>query len=210
MLVIMHRSLLLVSVLLGVLLLSPLPARAEESTIKHPGDHPHYSVELEPHVLFAWDNNFYAGSGFGLGGRVTIPVTHEGFIKSINNSVGIGFGLDWVHYGDCYYYYGPVNVGCGADFFEIPIVMQWNFYLSRHWSVFGEPGLYIYHGNFDVGGYCGGVVGPRGVVYYANCPSTTSVEPAFWAGGRYHINDSVSLTMRIGYPTFTFGVSFFP
>jgi hypothetical protein len=206
----MHRSLLLVPLLAAVLFLSTRSAHADD-TIKHPGDHPHYVVELEPHALFAWNNSFYAGDGFGLGGRVSIPVTHEGFVPSINNSVAIGFGLDWVHYGDCFYYYNAFgNVGCGADYFEFPVVMQWNFYVAQHWSVFGEPGLYVYHGDFNLNGYCGGVVGPRGVVYNVNCPSTTSVDFAFWAGGRYHFNDKVSLTMRIGYPTFSIGVSFFP
>ena len=27
--------------------------------------------------------------------------------------------------------------------------MQWNFWLSTHWSVFGEPGLVIFHGFFE-------------------------------------------------------------
>jgi hypothetical protein len=30
-----------------------------------------------------------------------------------------------------------------------------------------------------------------------------------WVGGRFHFNDKISLTMRIGYPDFSFGVSFF-
>jgi hypothetical protein len=28
-------------------------------------------------------------------------------------------------------------------------------------------------------------------------------------GGRYHFNDRISLTMRIGYPSFAIGISFF-
>jgi hypothetical protein len=31
--------------------------------------------------------------------------------------------------------------------------------------------------------------------------------PAFFAGGRYHFSDRVTLTMRVGYPSFTAGVS---
>jgi hypothetical protein len=30
-----------------------------------------------------------------------------------------------------------------------------------------------------------------------------------YAGGRYHFSDSVALTLRIGYPTLSVGVSFF-
>jgi hypothetical protein len=39
--------------------------------------------------------------------------------------------------------------------------------------------------------------------------SSTGVGPAFWVGGRYHFNDTVALTLRLGYPDLlTFGVSF--
>jgi hypothetical protein len=30
----------------------------------------------------------------------------------------------------------------------------------------------------------------------------------FNAGGRFHFNDSLALTMRVGYPSFSLGVSF--
>jgi hypothetical protein len=36
-------------------LMTAVPAHAE-GIIKHPGDHPSYGVELEPHGLLAWDN----------------------------------------------------------------------------------------------------------------------------------------------------------
>ena len=188
-------------------------ARADD-TIKRPGDHPHYSVELEPHGLVGWAAQ-WTGTGFGLGGRVSIAITHDGFIKSINNSVAIGFGLDWLHYGGtgCIYdprfpnycyaygYYGS------ADFIQIPIVMQWNFYVAEKWSVFGEPGLYIWHGSYSSPYACGGPTLP-GCPYYGN---DTGVGPAFWVGGRFHFSDAASLTMRLGYPEFlTVGVSFFP
>jgi hypothetical protein len=62
--------------------------------------------------------------------------------------------------------------------------MQWNFWLSRNWSVFGEPG-----GLVDFG-------------------DKTRVHPAFYAGGRFHFTDRVTLTMRVGHPTASVGVSF--
>jgi hypothetical protein len=64
--------------------------------------------------------------------------------------------------------------------------MQWNFWLSTHWSVFGEPGLAFGSDN------------GRG----------TFLWPAFYAGGRYHFTDRIALTMRLGYPDFSLGVSF--
>jgi len=175
--------------------------RADESIIKNPGDHPDYHVEIEPHGDFGWAN-LYGGSGFGLGGRFTIPLVDNGFIKTINNNVGISFGVDWLRYSGCYYYDRRFNrdYGCGASYFLFPVAMQWNFWLSTHWSVFGEPGLYIYHGIYD--DYCNGVAG-------CGYPTRTGVDFAFFAGGRYHFSEKVSLTMRIGYPYLSIGASFF-
>jgi hypothetical protein len=183
--------------------LAAAPDAQAQSIIKNPGDHPNYTVELEPHVLLGWAN-LYRNTGFGIGGRVTIPVVDNGFVKTINNSVGISFGLDWLRYSGCYYRgrdrFGYAY-GCGASFLLFPVAMQWNFWLSPHWSVFAEPGLFIYHGIFD--DYCAD--GLPGCGY----PTRTSVQPAFYVGGRYHFNETVSLTMRIGYPTLSVGVSFF-
>jgi hypothetical protein len=79
--------------------------------------------------------------------------------------------------------------------------MQWNFFVAQHWSVFGEPGLVIWHGFFD---YCSGA--PPG--YACAGPSQTGVDVAFYLGGRYHVSDHLALVLRVGYPTFSFGVSF--
>jgi len=166
------------------------PAAADD-TIKRPGDHPQYGVELEPHVLLGF-GDVYGASTLGLGGRASIPVVQNGFISSINNSIAITFGLDLLWYQSCYY-----HGNCSANSLELPIAMQWNFFVAERWSVFGEPGLYIFHGFLPD---C-----PAGIP----CPSATGVLPAFYAGGRFHINDTISLTMRVGYPTFSFGVSFF-
>ena len=200
-------------------LLIPGAARADD-TIRRPGDHPRYSVEIEPHGLIGWAAQ-WAGTGFGLGGRISINLTHDGFVKTINNSVAIGFGLDWVHYSatGCFYdprfanyCYGP-GYYASADFLQFPIVMQWNFYVAQRWSVFGEPGLYIYHGFYNAPNYpCNGpglpACGQFGYGYYG---SDTGVGPAFWVGGRFYFSDSTTLTMRLGYPDLlTVGVSFMP
>jgi hypothetical protein len=206
-----HCRLVLVgAVALGVLF--PVVARADD-TIKHPGDHPHYSVELEPHLLLGWASNYYYGdtTGFGLGGRVSIALTHNGFVDSINNSVAIGFGFDWLHYDgpSCVYYVnrGPgCYGGVAANFIQIPIVLQWNFYVAKRWSVFVEPGLYIWHGTYD-SGPCYNAAGALVPCSFSN----TGIGPAFWAGGRFHLNDTLALTMRLGYPDIlTFGLSIMP
>ncbi len=181
------------------ILAAATPADAE-SIIKNPGDHPPYRFELEPHALFGWSNRFFGGNGFGAGVRGTVVIVDNGFVKTINNSVGISFGLDFLHYDYCYYR----NVNCGGNALHIPVAMQWNFWLSPQWSVFGEPGLMIYHGIYD--DPCRDVQG-RGIPG-CRTPTRTGLDWAFWAGGRFHFNDKIALTMRIGYPTFSIGASF--
>lgn len=149
----------------SALLLIPVRAAADQSVIKNPGDHPSYFFEAEPHVLIAPFDKFAPGVGF----RGTIELIDNGFVQSINNTVGIGFGADFTE-----------------DNVRIPIVMQWNFWLSRNWSVFGEPGgvLRFKKGKFQP-------------------------EPGIYAGGRFHFTEFISLTMRVGHPTASVGVSLF-
>ena len=143
-------------------------ARADEhSIIRSPGDHPSYVFEAEPHLLLGYAGPFEQDGSPGLGFRGTFHITN-GFIKGINDSVGEGVGID---------------IGTDGRVL-LPVVMQWNFWLSTHWSVFGEPGLAIGSG-------------PR-----------TNLWPAFYAGGRFHFTDRIALTMRIGYPDISVGVSF--
>ena len=185
--------------------LATTAARAEDLIIKQPGRHRDYSVELEPHAAFG----FFvpsAGSGIGIGGRVTIPIVRNGFVKSINNGVGIGFGLDWVHYNGCYFVVNAAGECASLNRIWFPVVMQWNFYLSPHWTVFGEPGLAIAYSHWGPG--CvpdnrGFVCGPE--------PNRVDLEPfIIFFGGQFHFSDGASLTMRIGWPYASVGVSFFP
>jgi hypothetical protein len=187
-------------------------ARAEDMIIKRPGDHPVYSVELEPHLALAFVAPHAGTSGFGLGGRFTIPIVKNGFISSINNSVGIGFGLDWMHYNGCHRYWrNPYNCN-NLDVFWIPVVMQWNFFLSTHWSVFAEPGLAIAYNNWGNG--CVDFYDDRGRRVSYDCGPTRSrfdVNPfVLFIGGRYHFSETTALTMRIGWPYASIGVSFMP
>jgi hypothetical protein len=149
-------------------------AQADESIIKNPGDHPSYRFEAEPHGLIGFGGPFRGGRGeLGAGFRGTVILVDNGFVKTINNSVGITFG------GDLFFGHGTLF---------IPVAMQWNFWLSTHWSVFGEPGI----------GFAANKDRDRDVVH-----------PVMMVGGRYHFSDKVSLTMRLGYPAFSIGVSFF-
>lgn len=174
--------------------LMPSASSAQESTIKTPGDHPQYAVEIEPHVLFGWDSLF-PGDSFGIGARFSIPLVDRAFVPKINDTVAITFGADLMHFDGCY----VAGLSCSANFLLLPVALQWNFYVAPKWSVFAEPGLFIYHGFFDA---C-----PQGIECF-NTPRQTGVQPALYVGGRYHFNDHVALTMRIGFPTVSVGVSF--
>lgn len=166
------RSTLVAASVLALTCVAPT-VHADESIIKNPGDHPNYRFEAEPHGLIGYGGPFIHGrNDFGAGFRGTIILLDNGFVKTINNSVGIGFG------GDIFFRSGTLF---------IPVVMQWNFWLTNHWSVFGEPGI----------GFAANTAAGRDVLHFTG-----------YVGGRYHFNDRVSLTMRLGYPSIAVGVSF--
>lgn len=180
----------------GCLATAALLAFATEAqarpTIKNPNDHPEYRAELEPHANFIfWHAGWYGGkhgygryhgvgdAEFGGGFRATIEVGDPLFIPKINNTIGITFGIDFTN---CRY--------CDRHDFAVwnPVGLQWNFFLTDKWSVYAEGGLVLHSGGFY---------------------SYVDPEPFFDVGGRFHFNDKVSLTMRIGQPFFSIGVSFF-
>lgn len=189
--------------------LATAEARAE-GTIKNPGDHPKYSVELEPHGLLDWDNYWWGGTGFGLGMHAVIPFLDNGPISTINNNMGIGFGLNWAHFSDnaCGFAVGPrgqfIAGECdvSANSIKIPVFVQWNFFFTRVVTVFGEAGFGIYH---DWTSYSPAAGCPVG----ASCTaSDTGAFPYFEGGGRFLFGDTIGLTVRIGYPYLTLGASF--
>jgi len=183
-------------------LLFASPANAQ-SIIRNPNP-PKYKVEIEPHVSVAPDFYGYGGASFGLGARFSIPVMSPGFIRNINDSIAISLGPDFVNYtGDNYTTCDPN--GCttysagGYWALYSSVAMQWNFFLTRTWSVFAEPGLGWRHGFFN-DAYCPGrCVGGVDTIY-----------PTLWAGARVHFSDGLALTLRAGYPVFfSVGLSFF-
>lgn len=177
-------------------------------TIKNPGEHPHYSVELEPHLVLDWAGAPGPHSeGFGLGFRASIPLFHNGPVDTINNNMAITFGFDWTRgshacgpWRDAWRQGWPED--CHIDSFWFPVALQWNFFLTDVISVFGEPGLAIVHFRWDqwqrcwAPGYCD-----------AN-GSDTRLRPVFWGGARFLLSDHVGITVRMGYPSITAGVSF--
>ena len=113
----------------AVTCLAAAPSEAHaENLIKRPGAHNHYKFELEPHlsVWYGWGRRDNAD--FGPGIRASIPFMHNGPIDTINNNLGISFGLDT--------YFPHDGVLLSA-----PVAFQWNFYFTDVISVLGEAGL---------------------------------------------------------------------
>lgn len=187
------RTLVLSSCLAAAVLLS-LPSVAEaQVVIKQPNAHPDYSVELEPHATFVfWHRNYYGYRGFrGRGGWTSFsdPEFGAGFRATIP-IVDPGFipklnntvGITFgVDLTNCQF--------CRYDFsIYTPVGIQWNFFITRKFSAFADLGFVLATAGFY-----------------------REVYPDFMLmlGGRYHFNDDVSLTFRIGVPFINFGVSFF-
>lgn len=181
-----------------------------QSTIRQPNERVKYDVELEPHFVFGVFDppGRPIGSGIGVGLRAAIPVVQNGFIPTINNSVAISFGLDYLYYhgsdltvGWCSRWApsgGPAEtcmevagpIGGTSHYVYIPTAMQWNFWLTDKFSAFGEPGTTLYweKGRFEERGHLG-------------------IRPLLQVGGRWHFARRAMLTLRVGYPTQSLGVS---
>jgi hypothetical protein len=192
----------------AVLLLSPARAHAYEQVVVR-GSRPPigYAFEVEPHlVLGTAPPGPGVGSGAGVGVRASFVVSPDGFIRGVNDSLALGVGLDFSHYngalafGDsrdqCLRFEpGPAGTSVCTDvtsnagsfnYLFVPVVLQWNFWLTERFSAFGEPGLDLYW------------LDNRGI----------GLSPALYIGGRLRIGDRVTLTGRVGYPSVGFGVSF--
>jgi len=93
------------------------------STIKSDTNHPAYAFEAEPHFVVT---PFHDG-GVGAGFAGTFNIVDTGFIRRLNDSIGVGFGANWTTNRD----------------FIFSGAMQWNFWFTEEWSAFGEPGFAI-------------------------------------------------------------------
>ncbi len=203
---VLARALLATALLLGFFWSSEAGA---QMIIKRGSMSHDYKLEIEPRGAFAPYAPPGGWAAVGLGGGVNfgINVAPTGFLPTVNDSVAITLGIDTLHY----FGGGAVTSGCAQwrgsgdsaicvrsrrgggpeTVFFTPVTMQWNFYLTPKWSVFGEPGLAMLfrtarHSGFRVG-----------------------ATPTFFVGGRFHFSKDATLTMRIGYPYTTIGVSFF-
>jgi hypothetical protein len=178
-----------------------------QAVVRQPGNHPHYNVEIEPHLAFQWTDRQGADNGFGPGVRFNIPFVHNGPIKSINNNIGISFGLDITFGGGGYGCYPNdrrvAGYDCSVTEFWLPVAMQWNFFLTKVISVFGEPGFAIAHRRWSYPWYCNG----NNQALCDDHFNRTTFEPVFWGGGRFMFSDKVGATIRLGFPMITAGIN---
>jgi hypothetical protein len=154
-----------IAVIVVLAVLSGSSHATAQNLIKREGAHTPYATELEPHV------GFDVPRGLGVGMRATFNVADHGFIKRINDSVGVGVGADLGVQGDTE--------------LILPVAMQWNFWFTPKWSAFGEPGLAL------------------------RFARRTRPDLHLAAGGRLQFNDDVAMTLRLGWPVSSLGVSFF-
>lgn len=190
------------------------PAPLGRQELRRPNDHPHYLVELEPHLLLQWFDSPVPRSdvGVGLGFRASIPVLANGPIPSINNNLAVSFGLDWAHFGAC----RPDPYDCSANDLWFPFAVQWNFFITEAWSVFPEVGFALHYASWSWEDPGPGP-GPRGPAAAAGCgpglyceysDSRLRLAPVTWLGTRFSLSDFFSFTLRVGVPSLVAGVSF--
>ncbi len=167
-----------------------------------------YTLELEPHLVagLADPPGRGVGQGAGAGMRGSIVVSHYGFLRNGKDSIAVGFGVDFLHYGgndnnlfgSCIHREpGPggtsvcteVDVPGGPrNYVFIPVVMQWSLWATPQFSAFAEPGL---------------------AAFFASHGGGAGVAPNLAVGGRFRPSDAITLVLRIGWPTTTLGASFF-
>jgi hypothetical protein len=99
-----RRTAAVVAVLLG---LAGAAQAREVSTIYSTRTPIDYVAEIEPHlVLGSAPPGPGAGSGAGIGVRASVILAPDGFIRGVNDSVALGFGLDFGHYAGAYAFNG--------------------------------------------------------------------------------------------------------
>lgn len=186
-----------------LLLASAAIARAD---IKSSESHP--DVEIGPHLVLQWaDEPAWDDDGIGLGVHAGIPVIDRGPVTTINNSLAIGFGLDWAHFDDaCGPYALDPGDDCSANDFWLPVYVQWNFFFSDLISAFPSLGLAIEYENWDSVA-CGG--NPNRNWYWCGDGDDVDVELVLWLGVRFHLAKSFALTLQLGTPSLLLGASFF-
>jgi hypothetical protein len=174
-------------------------ANEASAQIRSPGAHVRYTAEVEPHLVLQHSD----GEGIGVGMRASFPIIDNGPIRTINNSLALGIGLDWAHWDDeCGNW-----ADCDGNDFLIPFVVQWNFFFTDFISAFPELGVAVeyesWEGDDDWDRLC------RGRYCDGDGDGDIDIEFVIWLGVRLHITEEIAVTIRLGRPSVLIGVSFF-
>ena len=125
------------------------------------------------------------GAGPALGVRYSIPIVHNGFVPTINNTVSVSFGGD--------FYWVKIDSDEYATALGFPVTLQWRFLFTSRWSAFGELGVNLFLAPDLIAG------------------EDWRWHPGSWViaaiGGRLRLNRSWSLVGRLGNPYSSIGAS---
>lgn len=80
------------------------------------------------------------GFGFGAAARYGIPILHDGFIPSLNDSFGVEFGADFWFASYSYGYLGA-NYSYGYKGLLLPVEAMWSLHFTPQLSAYAKLGL---------------------------------------------------------------------
>jgi hypothetical protein len=141
-------------------------------------------VRFDVHLDLGWYGAF--GAGF----RADIPIVPDGIVDGVSDDLAISPGIDvfFLTYNDYYDDDGGVA-------FAPLVALQWNFYVSEHWSLFPELGFAMLIGDYGYG--------------HRHHNDRVHASLFLGLGARYHFNTRNALLMRISWPAgFQIGITF--
>jgi len=191
-------------------------ASTARAQLKEPGQHIRYGVEVEPQLSLQWAHLPGEAAGIGPGLRLSVPIISDGPLKKLNNSLAIGLGFNWAYFQEScgtYFWtgtrmtpdnpeYPTYSERCTAHHFTAPIVIQWNFFVTKVVSLFAEPGMAFVYERRSGTGWCDN--GPC-----SKSDSETKLPFVLWGGARMAMTNSLALTIRLGTPYVSAGASLF-
>ncbi len=127
----------------------------------------------------------YGGFPFSIGGRFYQPILHDGLVPSINDSIGLEFGADFIGIGSRVF----------GGLIGIPLEALWAFHFTPNLAAYFKLGiaLEVRFGSWCWGGVCGGAV---------------TAGPIAGLGVWYKVSDAIFLRLEVGYPGLKIGLGF--
>jgi hypothetical protein len=127
----------------------------------------------------------YGGVPFSLGGRYLLPILHDGFAPTLNDSFSVEFGADFIGLGRSAF---AVSIG-------IPAELMWALHITPKFAAYLKAGIALELNFGDWSGFGAG----RGFI---------SAGPIVGIGGWYAISDGLRLRLELGYPGLKIGLGF--